>query len=381
MKILIVSSYFGRSFSGALNFIKALSSELARRGHSVSIALDSRYRSQFQASDVDLIWFNSSSLTNYSPSFSFLKIIQSTDADVIHLNGYMSFQTDWGSFIASLKKIPVILTPHGSLLGYSHLSKSAFEKLPYFFHELFTLKLAPKLAKFVIVTSKAEFKDAIHYGIVPKKIKLIPLSFIESTTLPHPTHKNSSQKLLFVGRIVPNKNLEIIFYSLQQILKKKPNVELLIVGEEISGRVIGDEGYKNKLFNIIEKLGIKNNVKFLGFKTGQDLWKIYQDSLIMVCSSTYENFGLPLLEAAFFGKPIVSTDVGVARDIVGENQGGKIIKQGDFKEMVNSVLHLLEEENKYREASEFVRLRSKNYAISLIADKYEEVFQNANKLP
>jgi len=379
MKILIVSSYFGSTLGGALNFIKALSSELARRGHSISIALDSRYRSQFQVSDVDLIWFNSSSMTNYSPSLSFLKIIQRTNADVIHLNGYMSFQTDWGSFIASFRKIPVILTPHGSLLGYSHLSRSAFEKIPYFFHELFTLKLAPKLAKFVITTSNAEFKDAIRYGINPKKIKLIPLSFITPNNLFTPDHKSSSQKLLFVGRIVPNKNLETLFFSLQQILKKKPNVELLIVGEDISGRIIGDQGYKNKLFNIIEKLGIKNNVKFLGFKTGQDLWKIYQDSHIMVCSSTYENFGLPLLEAAFFGKPIVSTDVGVARDIIGENQGGEIIKQGDFKEMVNSVLELLEDENKYQKASEFVRLRSKNYAISLIADKYEQVFQDANK--
>ena len=44
-------------------------------------------------------------------------------------------------------------------------------------------------------------------------------------------------------------------------------------------------------------------------------------------ASTYENFGLHLLEAASFGIPLLSTDVGVARELIGNNQGGFIIDE------------------------------------------------------
>ena len=141
LKILIVSSYFGEIVGGALNFIKELSEELFLLGHTVNLLLDDRYKDLFSINGVNIIWFSSTKITAYSPSLSFIKIISKIDADVIHLHGYISFQTDLGALIGFLRKIPVVLTPHGSLLGYDYLYDSSISKVPYQIHDILTLKL------------------------------------------------------------------------------------------------------------------------------------------------------------------------------------------------------------------------------------------------
>lgn len=376
MKILIVSSYFGKTITGALIFLKYLSSELIQRGHKVIILLDERYRNSYDVKGAELKWFKSFHLTAYSPSTSFIGILQKTDVDVVHLNGYMSFQTDFGAVISSIRKIPVVLTPHGSLLGYKHLAKSIFERTPYILHEILTLKRSTKIAKFVVVTSDAEYRDAINFGIKPEKLQLIPLGFNNPLSIPKKSKDHRNKKLLFVGRIVPNKNLETIFLSLQQILKKFPDVELTVVGDEIKGKLIGDTGYKEKIIELMKTLKIDKNIEFVGWKTQEELWKIYSNSDIMVSTSSYENFSMPILEAASFGIPIISTNVGVANEIICGDKGGKIISQ-NHNEMTESIIKLLKDNEIYLKASEFVRQRSEDFKISTIAQKYENIFQKA----
>ncbi len=362
---------------GALNFIKELSMELTARGHSVYLLLDDRYKNLFSEKEFNIIWFSSAKITYYSPSLSFLKIIAKIDVDIIHLNGYLSFQTDFGALIGFLRKIPIILTPHGSLLGYDYLYDSALSKLPYHLHDLLTLKLPSRLSKYVIPTSQSEFKDCIKFGISKNKIKQIPISF---SPLIHLSleKKNSIKKIkiLFVGRIVPLKNLDVILKSIQIIKNTILDIEFIIVGDEVQGRLYGDSGYKNQLKSLITSLGISENVKFVGWKTNDDLWKIYCDSDLFVFASTYENFGLPLLEAAYFGLPLISTDVGIASELINENNGGEIILEPSPEKFAKSILKILSDKKLYDDASKYVQSNAKNFSIKLIAAKYEEIFKD-----
>ncbi len=378
MKILIVSSYFGKIIGGALNFIKDLSEELSSRGHSVSILLDDRYKDLFSVDGVDIIWFSSAKMTAYSPSWSFIRIISKSDADVIHLHGYMSFQTDLGSLIGFLRKIPVVLTPHGSLLGYEYLYDSSTSKLPYQIHDMISLKLPVKISKYVIATSNAEFQDCQRFGMPIDKIKLIPLSFSLPSHLKIKKKPIKKTKLLFVGRIVPLKNLDVLLDAIKIIKKDIPDIEFIIVGDEVSGRLKGDAGYKKQLVSLVETLEIKENVKFIGWETGQKLWDIYQNSDLFLLASTYENFGRPLLEAAYFGLPLVSTDVGVARDLIGDNQGGAVISKLDAEKFAKEIIEL-KDDSKYNKSSKYIQNQSQEFSIKLIADKYEEIFKEIVK--
>ena len=143
---------------------------------------------------------------------------------------------------------------------------------------------------------------------------------------------------------------------------------------QLAGRLHGDIGYKQKLLVLVNELKIKENVKFVGWKTGKELWDIYQNSDLFLFASTYENFGLPLLEAAYFRLPLVSTDVGVAKDLIDVNKGGNIISKLDANEFAENIITLLKNDLKHEEASKFVFDKSKNFLIKSIAKKYEEIY-------
>ncbi len=375
MRILIVNSYFGNVLGGALNFVKELTTELANRGHTIYIALDDRYKNLFSENEFNIIWFSSIKITSYSPSSSFLKILSKIEIDVIHLHGYMSFQTDFGAFIGFLRKIPVILTPHGSLLGYDYLYNSSVSKLPYQIHDALSLKLPTKISKYVIATSQAEFRDCRKFGIPENKIKLIPLSFSPPKYLKIKEKQTIKMRLLFVGRIVPLKNLDVLLKAIKIIKKNIPDIEFIIVGDEISGRLHGDVGCKQKLLTLVETLEIKENVKFVGWKTDKELFDIYQNSDLFLFASTYENFGRPLLEAAYFGLPLVSVDVGVARDLIGDNQGGILIPKLDAEKFAKEIIKLLKNDLKYNKSSKHVKNRSQQFSIKLIVDQYETILK------
>ena len=79
---------------------------------------------------------------------------------------------------------------------------------------------------------------------------------------------------------------------------------------------------------------------FVGKKTPQELKAIYQSADIFVYPSLYENFGQPLLEAAAHGLPLISTSVGIARDIIIEGETGYHIsgKPEEIKERIESLI-------------------------------------------
>jgi len=326
MRILIVSSYFSPHISAALIFLKDLAEELVKRDHEVILAIDSRYKKLYSVKGAKIRWFNSIKGSRYSLSTTLFESMN-VEADVIFLNGYRSFQTDFGSIFSLFKKIPMVLSPHGSLMAWKFIANSFIEKLPYYIHDIITLKIPVKTAKIVITTSNSEYQDAIDYGVSKDRIRLVPLSFSKPTnTSLHHKKQNVNKNLLFVGRIVPNKNLETILQALSIVHKKIPDLKLNILGEEIPSKMIGDMGCINKLKQTIIKLNLEDHVNFLGWKSGNELWEIYKNSDILICASVYENFSMPHVEAASFGLPIISTDVGVAREIIGNMEGGQIVK-------------------------------------------------------
>jgi len=373
MKILIVSSYFGKVIGGALNFIKELSIELSSRGHEVNLVLDDRYKKLFSEKKFKIIWFSSKKITSYSPSCSFLKIMSNIDTDVILLQGYMSFQTDFGSLIGYLRKIPVVLTPHGSLRGFDYLNESFRSKIPYHIHDALILKSPTRIAKYVIGTSQIEYNDCKRFGVQEEKIGLIPLPFTLPSKVNIERSENKKSKLLFVGRIVPLKNIDILLKAVKIVKEEIPEIEFSIVGEEIAGRLEGDIGYKQQMISLVKSLGLENDVVFKGWKTGEELYKIYQESDLFVLASTYENFGLPLLEAASFGLPLISTNVGVARELIGNDEGGNIISKTNPEEIAKKIIDILRCEKRYEKASIITQKNSKQFSIKNITDKYEKI--------
>jgi glycosyltransferase involved in cell wall biosynthesis len=225
--------------------------------------------------------------------------------------------------------------------------------MPYLIYDSFNKKMPAIDADAVVVNSRLEYNDAVKFGIDKKKIHLIPVGIdvslykksYEKNNAGKPAQKREENKikLLFVARISRNRNLELIIKALKILKDKFPNkkIELTIVGREIVNSSTDKAGYIFELKKLSKKLGVDSCVFFIGEMKGNDLIECYKKADIFVYTSLYENFGQPLLEAAATGLPIISTPVGIARELIDKNKTGYFVKY-DEKDVSDKIALLFE---------------------------------------
>ena len=109
----------------------------------------------------------------------------------------------------------------------------------------------------------------------------------------------NTKYLLYVGAIEPRKNLDITIKTFHQLITHHPS---LITEFFIAGKA-GWE--KDKIYELVKSLNLEDKVKFIGFVPDSDLPYLYSGAKALVYLSTYEGFGLPPLEAASCGTPVL----------------------------------------------------------------------------
>lgn len=115
-------------------------------------------------------------------------------------------------------------------------------------------------------------------------------------------HDKHGWPLIFSsGRIVAIKRWEWLIEALSHVKRVYPSVKLAIAGEAPPG---GEE-YISKLKNMAEALGIKENVKFLGFVPLEELVRLYNAADVYAYPTPMEDFGLGPVEAMSCGTPAV----------------------------------------------------------------------------
>jgi len=223
-----------------------------------------------------------------------------------------------------LKRRPFVLNTHGSLLGYKKYLSSPWQRLPYQFYDWVTLKTSARRAQAVVVSSKLEYSDALEFGIDKRKIHIIPMG-IDCIAEVDRTRENETKelRLLFVGRIARVRRLELVLQAVQKLLIPW---KLTVVGGEAETASVARSGYMGELKNLCRSLEIEDRVHFAGFKNPEELRTYYQSSDVFVYASLYENFSQPLLEAAGAGLPLVTTEVGIAKEIA--DDGGALLAEG-----------------------------------------------------
>lgn len=109
-----------------------------------------------------------------------------------------------------------------------------------------------------------------------------------------------SSRLLVVSRLEPEKNVAL---ALRSFAESAPSESCLIV--------VGDGNQRSALEQTAKDSGIADRVFFEGEK---DAFPYYKTADLVLVPSLYEGYGLVTIEALMAGKPVLSTDVGVARE-------------------------------------------------------------------
>jgi len=211
--------------------------------------------------------------------------------------------------------------------------------------------------------------DAPH-----KKIYVIPMGVDLKTRFVPAETMRINDNLLFVGRLVEKKGLHYLIHALPFILKKHPQVTLLITGD-------GPE--KNNMERECKNLGITANVRFLGAVKNELLPALYQTSGVLVFPSVIsddgdrEGFGLVLVEALGCECPAIVTDLPAMQDIIEDGKTGLVVPQKNIRKLAEKVILLLEDQ-KLRESlgREGRRFVLKNYDWNIIVGRYADLIES-----
>ena len=124
------------------------------------------------------------------------------------------------------------------------------------------------------------------------------------------------------GRIRPKKGTHILIDVLLDLLPHYPNWSAIFLGYTAPKH----QQYKANLVKKIAAAGLTERITFIGESKTMVEW--YRRIAVYVSPSLSEGFGLTLLEAMACGKPIIASDVGIARQLAKANAVGHIVAPG-----------------------------------------------------
>jgi UDP-glucose:(heptosyl)LPS alpha-1,3-glucosyltransferase len=233
-----------------------------------------------------------------------------------------------------------------------------------------TFKASAKVADAVVVSSKLEYEDAIEFGIIKNKLFVIPMGIDVDEYDDSQINHEGTINILFVGRIARVRRIEIL---LQAVAKLSIPYQLILVGGEEKTSSLSKSGYLIELKNLCKALNINDQVTFVGSVPQDELSNWYSKGDIFVYPSLYENFGQPILEAAAAGLPIISTPVGVARELITDNETGFLFT-GDVQELTDRITQLIDQ-NGRKEMGKALRQRARSlYGWKEIIKQYLDLY-------
>lgn len=221
----------------------------------------------------------------------------------------------------------------------------------------------------LIITVVQQVKEQlIKLGIKEKNIKVIYNSVDLKKFTPHPSNLENLYKEFkvgFVGRLNEEKGVKYLILAVAKLKEVIPQIKLIIVGE-------GDQ--KKSLQMLIKDKRIQDRVMFVGFQKDIPKWMANFDCLVLPATRR-ETFGIVVAEALATLKPVIVTDVGGLKEVVGEN--GYIVPPHHSTGIADSLVAIYKNYNAAQEKAKKGRERVKEkFSLDSMLALYAQTFKD-----
>jgi glycosyltransferase involved in cell wall biosynthesis len=160
---------------------------------------------------------------------------------------------------------------------------------------------------------KEEKIDIVHCGCDQKKFAPVPTLEIHRVLAKY--NLPNKKYFLHVGVLEKRKNLPTLIRAFGRIRQSNADCELVLAGPPGPMKDLNDE---SQIRNEIRRLGLEKAVKVLGFIPSEDLGPLYRGALAKIFPTSYEGFGIPILEAFASQLPVLCSHLPVLEEVAGE---------------------------------------------------------------
>jgi len=380
MKILITTDVYKPLINGVVTAVEQMEKQLKDQGHEVRIITLSMTH---QSSKNKNIYFIKSRPFHIYPEMrvaffmdqEYIDEIVKWKPDIIHT------QCEFSTFrfarkVSKKLNIPIVHTYH-TLYQYYVDYIIKFRKLGRWVETKATRYFLGKAETVVVPTEKV--KDVLQEYNIRKPIKVIPTALINSDFAPVSDMEllNLKRKykiplnykiMLTVGRLAKEKNIEELIQYFSVVIRKHPDITYVIAG---------DGPNKPDLEELAERLGLQENIKFIGMVSHDKINSIYQMADVFVGASVTETQGLTYYEAIMNKVPVICRNDQCLSSVVEDGETGLIYESR--KQFMTNISNLLFDEDLYQKMkSECENYKYRN-KLDDFAIKLETVYQQAIK--
>jgi glycosyltransferase involved in cell wall biosynthesis len=367
--LMLAWEYPPRIIGGLARVVGSLSEQLAHTGWDVHVVTCDhpgsaehetvgqvhvhRVKTQTDTTPDFLTWVNR---LNFGLLQYAIPLHRENPFSIIHAHDWMVTDSAW--VMKASYDLPLVATIHATEAGRMH---GIHNDLQRYIHQA---EWRLTYESWSVIVNSAHMSAELQYSFTLPANKTIvipngtdpeafafafePSSFRNSFAAP------DEKLILFVGRLVVEKGVQVLLSAAPKILSAWPNTKILIVGTGY---------YQDELKKQAYHLGIQNQVNFLGYVSDEELKKLYRIADVVCIPSLYEPFGIVALEGMAAKVPVVTSDTGGLSDFVEHMVTGVTTYTGDSGSLSWGILEVL---------------RNSDLAARLVAEAYRRIKQTYN---
>jgi glycosyltransferase involved in cell wall biosynthesis len=277
------------------------------------------------------------------------------------------------AWVAALRKIPFIISLHGSDIFLARRNPLFGAVARWVFHRASSVTACSlDLQQTAISLGAPEDTLLLAWGADPN-IFHPALRKSENTYF----HQEDDKKIIIcaLGRLVYKKGFDKLITAMSIVVKENPETHLILGGDGI---------LKGQLLSQAEQLGIAQHVSFLGTIPWDQVPNFLANADIFVLPSVRDQSGnidgLPtvLLEAMSSGTAVVASDIGGVNLVIDNERNGIMISPGDIDALADAILDLAQHKSKRRMLSQAARQSViEEYNWYNVAQKISDLLQSA----
>jgi len=358
MKILIIAGKFYPMIVGSGTATYLVATELAKRGHDVTVVVDKEYRTLLKNEKLLFKIIYISGYTLYmtgkgdfrSPTSELYLKISKLNFDIIHVFNYLPMLLF--SFMRDIFKSPVIFT-------FWNTPYKSERTIGFYNNSILDIQLAKNIINLkkydkMILGSLCSYKSALMLGADPKRTHfkyhgididkfnkdLKNYSINELDNYFDDSIQLTDTIIALPGRITERKGIIEALYAIKEV-NLYQHVKLLLTGMS--------DPYSKNFANIIRKtandLQITNNILIPNKNIPRKLMPIvYKRSNIVITPSYYEGLGFTAIEALAAGRPLICTDVPGLNEVGINRKNCLMIPPRNSKKLAKTIVRLLNDD-------------------------------------
>lgn len=363
--IAMITDDFLPAGTGVGVHVQKMSREMVARGHRV-IVVTSRRKGQ----PAEEMWEGVKVYRVFSiPIYSFYQALPSlrtlrqiflqNSVNIVHCH-YLGIMMLRVLKVAKEMGIPTVLTTH---MTVDLLTQPVYMRP---LRPLLSRMIASIHEKFRdIICVSAEYARQAERFNISSRVHFIsnPVDFdgteVASVTLPR------KFRVLFVGRLTPEKNIQLLIRAFRLLVSKDPDAELIIAGQGVQDK---------ELRQLTKSLNL-DDVKFFGHVAHDQLPTLYASCDVFVLPSVVETQGMVALEAMRFRRPVIVTKrIISARELIDEGKNGFIVDADSPEELAERLNLLRGDPELRRQQGNAGFEKSSAYTIGAVFNALEKVY-------